>query len=1621
MPTLDDQHEPSLYWAHRTNPVAAGRPVEHKAAMNIMNRSPLGSNQSREQGAPVVLSPTSIHAVNGSSTGLHAQPWLNQVLQSLSAGASLEEKVAAAQALKYPLSESSLNRIEVATAASHLVSPQNGTAVRKAGLDLIIACLRPLPATAQEKHALFEIVTGTWHPDDFYMQLAALAELTANGSDTIGFELRLAQVLSEWLTRLFAYCKKARRAKREERENDGASVVDVERNLQQLFNFIDSVVRSSIQVFDEASIIALIKQLMVICNETTTYDDLKNALTLVDTMITYGWIPSASMLQLVQTLCNIHYSVKQRRAEVVVIVEKLCLLQNPHDTVTVLLQTLQASFEGSSSLNHRRRGAVLLLEQLLHSAQLNHAFRPSLSLILSAIKSTDCKDDVRLQVTLLALLITIIRNENMTSDLFYSDWQALLAVIAQVLGLPHDLAGSDHSITPLTSSLSASNMNIQVAMSSSNTETVLDLEAQRGILVKELENVINVADFVAKDEAVKLLLQVGRVSDETATTIIQHFADERLCRFSTGYWQEDCEVVVNNFVKSQRPAKIRLMALQTLQRAYQEATLIVSEESLKALVVVILGESHSEADILVYQAMVDFLVDVADTDDGALFSWVVECLRSKLPPTSTLVMSTPTGHPKPNTLQESNDSHGNSFEGVAARGFAHIFAQSLLLSSVRAIMVYDVLIEIAKAENIKPDARLAAMQILMRLRADANDRVYLATEVDCTAEASYLSRCKSLSGENSVVLGSATNGDVVTEGKGNVSSPSARQSVSSGTRSTNWTDLDPSAARSLWVHPEGLPWQDLATSSVTRSQLRLASSSGEASQASSRQNSNSELETGARISEWLIAIISSVQNTTDWDVRSYLLVHLGAQLSNVSLFKYSKPAIAHLMNTVCHQIRNFAFQEPPRDSGVKKNDVALCVYQIATNLIPHHHVFGRSEQEELVKTIATGIGGAALTSRICIQALAICCFELPNAVSKHLSHVLSKLSMIITQSHIAVHVLEFLALLARRSEIYGNFREQDFKTIFGISFQYLRYVVDQRYTSNAFHELATSEHSMRNSALASIFSQQQRKAEGFETLEDFPQYVYALAYHVITFWFMCLRLEERINYVSWITQNLVYRDPGGEEVIDDQSEVTIDMLHRVAFSDVDELLSEENWASQSDGRIVKRSWIAGYSIITIETAICSGLSKITRREASGTSHFIVHNRPAPLRSHQHGLTLADDRDLEGPAQTLESSTAFFPNHIFMQLMVSSARLVDPEAVPIKLPEDDRTDTLLRNFDRNPTVDSHKIGVIYVGDGQTEEADILANDHGSEDYTLFLERLGVLVRLKDADFYTQGLDKANDTDGEFTVSWRDRVTELMFHVTTLMPTDLENDPRCTHKKKHIGNDYVNIIYNDSGKPVDFDTFPSDFNFVNIIITPETRMGFTQRRMRTHHEISKQMYKIEVKTKSGLPEISPVVDSKMVSMSTVPGLVRLLAINASVFSLVWANREGGEHVSSWRNRLREIKMMRMRYSAEQSGPTGLPSAAGGSDRSVPGFASAASSSISQTISSVFSPVTRRTSAAVFLNDIRGNQEREARTNGFSGSVNQGDGFTSLKSREQRDAKMDDRIEKVVESLDFSRWAR
>ncbi|XP_033337917.1 TSC complex subunit tuberin isoform X3 [Megalopta genalis] len=260
-----------------------------------------------------------------------------------------------------------------------------------------------------------------------------------------------------------------------------------------------------------------------------------------------------------------------------------------------------------------------------------------------------------------------------------------------------------------------------------------------------------------------------------------------------------------------------------------------------------------------------------------------------------------------------------------------------------------------------------------------------------------------------------------------------------------------------------------------------------------------------------------------------------------------------------------------------------------------------------------------------------------------------------------------------------------------------------------------------------------------------------------------------------------------------------------------------------------------------------------------------------------------------------------PSFVFLQLY-HTAHFGSPSEKPLLVPQTTAVQRAVTNLDRIQPYETHKIGVLYVGPGQaSNEAEILANQHGSLRYTEFLQRLGTLVRLKDVDesVFLGGLDR-NGENGNFAYIWQDDVTQVAFHVATLMPTK-SSDPKCTSKKQHIGNNYVTVVYNESGEPYNIQTVKGQFNYAGVVIQPLDH-GTNQVTVQVKEELAKHIRHSE---------------PKIISDQNLAILSRQLALHANLASMVSSSLEQNSHnpyASNWLERLRHIKRLRNRVLQE-----------------------------------------------------------------------------------------------------------
>ena len=100
---------------------------------------------------------------------------------------------------------------------------------------------------------------------------------------------------------------------------------------------------------------------------------------------------------------------------------------------------------------------------------------------------------------------------------------------------------------------------------------------------------------------------------------------------------------------------------------------------------------------------------------------------------------------------------------------------------------------------------------------------------------------------------------------------------------------------------------------------------------------------------------------------------------------------------------------------------------------------------------------------------------------------------------------------------------------------------------------------------------------------------------------------------------------------------------------------------------------------------------------------------------------------------------------------------------------------LLKIDETFVKNKHKVGLLRVKAGQTNEEDIFSNPHEAGPFEEFLGLIGQRVKLLGFKKFLGGLDGDRNFTGEESVFTEYKDMEVMFHVATLMPFSA-NDPQ-----------------------------------------------------------------------------------------------------------------------------------------------------------------------------------------------------------------------------------------------------
>ncbi|EGF83979.1 hypothetical protein BATDEDRAFT_8501, partial [Batrachochytrium dendrobatidis JAM81] len=526
---------------------------------------------------------------------------------------------------------------------------------------------------------------------------------------------------------------------------------------------------------------------------------------------------------------------------------------------------------------------------------------------------------------------------------------------------------------------------------------------------------------------------------------------------------------------------------------------------------------------------------------------------------------------------------------------------------------------------------------------------------------------------------------------------------------------------------------------------------------------------------------------------------------------------------------------------IRKADIYLSFFKLLVLLFGFRFLFTKLQQDELVSVFQLTLNRWPTNAKFCIQALSLALFEMPMSITKHLPSILMKISQTTSQA-LSIPNLEFLSALARVPELYINFTEADYRRVFGVSIQYIR---------------------LFNSNLGSGDS-------------SVSSYITELAFHVMSLWFMSLKLGERRKFVPFIIHNLVATSNMPQSAtsagllattgqaagmgpaplqLNEHVELVLEMMAQNTYVDCwpkpnNAASNRMTTASLTGNKLATRSWIQGNALLSIVVAKETGWTELIVRRPSGVVSLWIHLDNATQKINSSGQSdwLAQTFSLS-PLVTLPSTSRMTSSPLFELPTVApidsatasvsmreEQQPIEPGFIPMlffpypsnqvsqdalrPLPDTDAINRAIAVLDRTPVIELHKIGIVYVAPGQSTEVEILSNTYGSRTYTYFLHLLGRLFRLAGCrDVYVGGLDISSDTlDGEFGLCSADdqRLAQVIYHVTTLMP-NRDYDPTCTGKKRHIGNDFVSIVWNEGGIYKQ-DTIPGQFNYFYVVVEP-----------------------------------------------------------------------------------------------------------------------------------------------------------------------------------------------------------
>lgn len=917
--------------------------------------------------------------------------------------------------------------------------------------------------------------------------------------------------------------------------------------------------------------------------------------------------------------------------------------------------------------------------------------------------------------------------------------------------------------------------------------------------------------------------------------VLRYYSQEKLCTILNPLWQDNSVLILNYFYYQSNNVQVKLECLRVIIEAFTVSTAIsVSQNIDYDLILDILRKSRNEQDPL----LVDYLMD-------NIFTFVaIQCPPKTFQHFCRSFISDLQLADDPASLKLSQTLGSfRSFGGATTLNSSLIEAKPDQFSpvyldkfakAVARIFALTLTKEAAKAKQSYEIMVLLVEHALSKKNVDI-----LLTLSKC------LVRLRATT-ENHIYL----------------SDPSDMTGLAGAfKRNTSDSGYVPQESYK-WVYPESLPYLPEKYFNIPSKRLSLYTLTDNPG------NEDDDNQQTIDISKWFKFVITIMEHFIDWEVYSFIWAHFCSQLTNMQLFQYDQDHIIKLKAIVCDQLTTNLPSSVKLPEEIAKADLQVALIRSMSALLGYHHHFSKYDEDQLIKALIFGLDWWEKTAIPCINILTICCYEIPISMLKFVPVILTKLQTRVTSAFASTHTLEFLMSLVEVPSLITNFSIDDFKRVFGIAFKYIQFA----------HDMKTRKQNSLDKPEAIILQQYGVDAEVDQStstlINDFTpllsQYVFTLSYRVIASWYLKINLNDRKKITSYLIKNLVLCSQI-ENKLDDHTIGFLDFIFRFTYSDLPLQFLAKN--SSKDDEFKTSRWIMGKMILSMETNYSDGDSKWSIIRPTGATHLLVK--------------LDEDIIAKKDEQILQS------NFYLLQLFEN---ITNSKSKPIPIIDDPITGRAMLVLSRIPTLEFHKIGIIYIGPNQSNELEVLGNRSGSTNYQNFINHIGELYKLKQSPskIYVGGLDVENNDDGEYTRYWSDKIIQVVFHIVTMMSSTNMNN-----KKRHIGNNYINIYFDESGQDFNFNLIKSQFNFISIVISPHSFSS--DDKIIKYHGITNKFFKVKTFRRSGIPGVFSTSHFKLISGENLPQFVRNLAIITDHFAQIWHSTQ---YVSNWSQRVKQI---------------------------------------------------------------------------------------------------------------------